>query len=201
MVRKLVVLAVTGFTLAVCAPAASAAQLPFVNWQVSGKLHLAKLDQDVNLPRGSTFNGSLDFTTNRVTGHVAIPRFTQRLTVLGAVPVDATLELVEAFPVSAKAKLGGTTTIDGQDLFTVYIRRLQSPLLNLNLVSNQCRTSTLVLLPLHYAGPLDLTNGFTFNGTTTIPQLTDCGVSTALLNLFMAGPGNSFSVRISPPAS
>ena len=95
--------------------------------------------------------------------------------------------------------LGGTTTIDGQSPFIIHIRKLKSPLLPLNLVGGNCRTSAPVVLPLHYSGPLDLVNGFTFTGTTTIPALTGCGLATPLLNALMAGPNNPFSVAIAPP--
>jgi hypothetical protein len=180
------------------APAAQAVEVPFTNWTVKGKLTVAKLKQDVVLPPGSTFNGVLETTTQQLTGHVAVPRFTTRFTVLG-LPADATIDLVESGPATARVVLGGTTTIDGQSPFTIYIRKLKSPLLPLNLVGSTCRTSAPVVLPLHYSGPLDLVNGFTFTGTTTIPALTGCGLATPLLNALMAGPNNPFSVGIAPP--
>ena len=54
-------------------------------------------------------------------------------------------------------------------------------------------------LALHYSGPLDLAAGFTFTGTTTIPRLTGCGLTTPLLTALLSGPGNAFTVRLSPP--
>ena len=197
-VRRAVALVAALAAVGWAAPAAQAAAIPFTNWTVKGNLTVAKLKQDVVLPPGSTFNGVLETTTQQLTGHVAVPRFTTRFTVLG-VPADATLELVESGPATAKVVLGGTTTIDGQSPFTIHIRKLKSPLLPLNLVGGNCRTSAPVVLPLHYSGPLDLVNGFTFTGTTTIPALTGCGLATPLLNALMAGPNNPFSVGISPP--
>ncbi|HEU0025024.1 MAG TPA: hypothetical protein VFQ12_10350, partial [Thermoleophilaceae bacterium] len=179
-VRRSVVVGAVVAAVGWGAPAAQAVEIPFTNWTVKGKLTVAKLKQDVTLPQGSTFNGVLETTTQQLTGHVVVPRFTARFTVLG-VPADATLELVEAGPSTARVVLGGTTTIDGQSSFTIYIRKLKSPLLPLNLVGGNCRTSTPVVLPLHYSGPLDLVNGFTFAGTTTIPSLTGCGLATPLL--------------------
>jgi hypothetical protein len=197
--RAAVVVAVLAAILAYSAPTAAAAEIRFTNWVVSGNLHLKKLNQDVVLPPGSAFNGVLDTTTSRLTGHVTVPRFTSRLRVLGTVPADATIDLVEAAPASARVVLGGTTTIDGSASAFVFIRRLQSPLLPLNLVSSQCRTSAPVVLPLRYSGPPDFVNGFTFRGTTTIPPLTRCGLATSLLTLFMSGPDNGFSINIKPP--
>jgi hypothetical protein len=184
--------------LAVAAPAANAAQVPFPNWTVKGDLTVAKLKQKVTLPPGSRFDGVLDTTTQQLTGHVTVPTFTARFTVLG-LPADATLDLVEARPASARVELGGTTTIDGESAFVIHIRKLKSPLLPLNLAGSSCRTSAPVVLPLHYSGPPDFVNGFSFTGTTTIPSLTGCGLATPLLNALMAGPNNPFSVTIAPP--
>src|SRR5215207_5376 len=133
-VRFTVALAAVGWG----APAAQAAEIPFANWTVKGSLTVAKLGQDVKLPPGSAFNGTLDTTTQQLTGHVTVPRFTTRFTVLG-VPADATLDLVEAGPSTAKVVLGANTTIDGQSAFVIHIRKLRSPLLPLNLVGSYCR--------------------------------------------------------------
>ena len=116
------------------------------------------------------------------------------------VPADATLELVESGPATAQVVLGGTTTIDGQSPFTIHIRKLKSPLAaaepgGRRLPHQRAGGAAAPLL-----GPLDLVNGFTFTGTTTIPSLTGCGLATPLLNALMAGPNNPFSVGIAPPA-
>ena len=65
------------------APAAKAAEIPFTGWTVKGNLTVAKLNQNVTLPPGSTFDGVLETTTQQLTGHVAVPQFTTRFTVLG----------------------------------------------------------------------------------------------------------------------
>ena len=92
-VRRAVALVAALAAVGWAAPAAQAAEIPFTNWTVKGNLTVAKLKQDVVLPPGSTFDGVLETTTQQLTGHVAVPRFTTRFTVLG-VPADATLELV-----------------------------------------------------------------------------------------------------------
>jgi len=180
------------------ASSASAASLPFNNWVVSGHLTLAKLNQNVNLPAGSTFNGSVDLGTGALTGNVSIPQFTAHLTVLGLVPVDATLRFVPTSPVSGHVTVGSPTTITATSAAIIQITRLSSPLLPLNLVGNSCQTSAPVVLPLNYTGPLTLSTGFTFNGSTTIPPLQNCGLATPLLSLLMSGPNNPFSVTLAP---
>jgi hypothetical protein len=191
--------AVTVLALLAIAAPASAQSLPFNDWDVKGNLTIKKLNQGVAFPPGSKFNGSVDLATRNLTGHVTVPTFKSRLRVLGF-PVDATLELVETSPVAGDVVLGGTTTIDATSSFVIRIRRLASPYLPLNLVASRCQTAGPVTLKLHYSGPLDLVNGFAFSGTTTIPRLTGCGLTTPLLTLLMSGPGNAFYVRISPPA-
>jgi hypothetical protein len=186
-------------TLALAAPA-SAQTVPFPNWDVKGTLTIKKLGQNVAFPAGSKFNGTLDAATKKLTGHVTVPTFKARLRVLGF-PVDATLELVETSPVAGTVTLGGTTTIDATTSFVIRVRRLASPYLPLNLVASRCQTADPVTLLLHYSGPPDFAKGFAFNGTTTIPRLTGCGLTTPLLTLLMSGPGNAFSVSIAPPAT
>jgi hypothetical protein len=187
--------------LLVAAPAASAAPFNFTNWDLTGSLTLAKLKQSIAFPAGSKFNGSLELTNGALTGHVTVPQFTSRLKVLG-LPVDATIQFVEAQPTSSQVTFGSPDiTIDATTSATLKIRRLSSPLLQLNLVGNQCQTSAPVVLPLHYVGPPTLFTGFTFTGTTTIPRLTHCGLATPLLNQLMAGSGNAFTATIAPPAT
>jgi hypothetical protein len=195
LVAAVVVLA----TMTAAAPA-SAQTIPFDHWKASGTLTIKKLNQGVAFPAGSEFNGSLDVPTRRLTGHVTVPVFKSRLTVFG-IPADATLELVETAPVAGTVVLGGTTTIDATSSFVIRIRRLASPWLPLNLVASRCQTASPVTLQLHYSGPPDFANGFAFAGTTTIPRLTGCGLTTPLLTALMSGPGNPFSVRLTPPAA
>jgi hypothetical protein len=197
--RRLLGLAVL-VSAALAAAPASAATLPFDNWTVSGTLTIKKLQQSVSFPPGSAFNGSSDLTAGTLTGHVTVPTFTAHLKVLG-LPVDATLELIEAAPVSGTVKLGGAfVAISSTSSFYIRIRRLASPLLPLNLVASRCQTSSPVTLALLYWDRLDLAKGFRFTGTTTIPPLTGCGATTPLLNSLMAGPGNAFDVKLAPPA-
>jgi hypothetical protein len=201
--RRLFVTAVVTVVAGLSAvTAASAATFSFTNWTTSGSLTIAKLRQSVPLPAGSTFNGTLDFSTNKLTGHVSIPQFTARLSVLG-IPVNATLQFVEAQPVTGSVTIGApNSTINATASATIKITRLSSPLLPvLNLAGPSCQTSSPVVLPLNATGPtLGLFSGVTFNGTTTIPPLQGCGLATSLLTLLMSGPNNAFSVSIAPPA-
>lgn len=199
--RRLVLLASLTTVAAVGAASSASADatVPFNNWSVSGSLTIAKLHQSATIPSGATFNGSADLTTGTVTGDVSIPQFTSRLYVLG-LPVDATLQFIEARPVSGTITLSGSNaTLSATSAAFVRIVRLSSPLLPLNLVGNRCQTSAPVVLPLNVTGNVfSLLSGFTTSGTTTIPPLEGCGLATPLLNLLMAGPNNPFTITLAP---
>ena len=81
----------------------------------------------------------------------------------------------------------------------IHIRKLKSPLLPLNLVGGNCRTSAPVVLPLRYSGPLDLVNGLHLHGDHDDPAAHRLRACHAAPDALMAGPNNPFSVGISPP--
>jgi hypothetical protein len=195
------VLGTAAALLAACAvsvPAATADTiLPFTNYQVGGTLTLAKLHQSITLPQGSTFNGSANLTTGQLTGHVFVPEFTSTITILG-VPTHVTTQLEEAQPVQ------GTVSLDPD--FTVHLRsstsailRIKKLRLGLLSVPTTCRTASPVALTMNYDGPFAFP--IAFDGTTTIPPVTGCGLLGPTLGLLLSGPGNAYHLTLSPPAS
>jgi hypothetical protein len=195
------VLALAVALMAACvgsAPAASAADvvLPFDNYQVGGSLTVKKLNQSITLPTGSTFNGSANVTQGTLSGHVSIPTFTSTIRVLG-VPTHVTTQLVEAQPVQGTVKLDPdfTTHIRSTTSAILYIRKLRLGLLS---VPTTCRTSAPIQLTLNYDGPFAFP--INFDGTTTIPPLTGCGLLGPTLGLLLSGPGNPYHITLSPPS-
>jgi hypothetical protein len=182
----------------VSAPTASAADvvLPFDNYQVGGNLTVKKLNQSITLPAGSRFNGSANLTQGTLSGHVSIPTFTSTIRVLG-VPTQVTTQLVEAQPVQGTVRLDPdfTTHLRSTTSAILYIRKLRLGLLS---VPTTCRTSAPIQLTLNYDGPFAFP--INFNGTTTIPPLTGCGLLGPTLGLLLSGPGNPYHITLSPPA-
>jgi hypothetical protein len=187
--------------LAACAvsvPAASAADvvLPFANYKVGGSLTVKKLNQSITLPAGSTFNGSANLTTSQLSGNVFIPEFTSTIRVLG-IPTQVTTKLDQAQP------LQGTIKVDPN--FTIHIRSTTSAILRIKKlrlgllsVPTTCRTAEPLVLTLNYDGPLAYP--LAFNGTTTIPRLTGCGLLGPTLGTLLSGPGNAYHVTLAPPS-
>jgi hypothetical protein len=183
---------------AVSVPAASAADvvLPFTNYKVAGSLTVKKLNQSITLPPGSTFNGQANITQQKLTGDVFIPEFTSTVRVLG-IPTQVTTKLEQVQPVQ------GTVTVDPD--FTVHLRstttavlRIKRLRLGLLSVPTTCRTAEPLVLTLNYDGPL--VYPLAFDGTTTIPRLTGCGLLGPTLGTLLSGPGNPYHVTIAPPS-
>jgi hypothetical protein len=186
---------------AVCAiavPTASAADtvVPFTNYQVGGSLTVKKLNQSINLPPGSTFNGSANLTQGTLSGHVAIPEFTSTIRVLG-IPTQVTTQLTEAQPVQGTVKLDPdfTTHIRSTTSAILHIRKLRLGLLS---VPTTCRTAEPIVLTMNYDGPFAFP--IAFDGTTTIPRLTGCGLLGPTLGTLLSGPDNPYHVTLAPPA-
>jgi hypothetical protein len=189
---------------AIAAPAAQADTIiPFTNWQVGGTLGVKKLNQNISIPEGSTFNGSANLTQGTLSGDTTIPDFNATVKVLG-VPTRIGLSIKETAPASGTLTLNsdGTITIDAPVSSDIRIRTLSLGLLSISAGFN-CHTSSPVVLPLHATAPLAtaLSSGLTFSGTYDLPTLTGCGLLTPTLNLLMAGPNNPFNVTFRPPTS
>jgi len=177
------------------APAAADTVVPLQNYVVGGTLALAKLGDSVTLTAGATFNGAADLTIGQITGHVSIPEFTATIPVLGLVPTQATLQLVEAGPAQGTFKFNpdGTITVNATSASTLYIRRLGLLFVS---IPSTCRTSAPILLSLNGT----LAGGFAFDGATTIPPLTGCGLLGPTLSLLLSGPGNQYHITLAPPS-
>jgi hypothetical protein len=182
---------------AVSVPTASAADvvLPFENYKVGGSLTVRKLNQSINLPSGATFNGSANVTQGTLSGHVSIPEFTSTIRVLG-IPTRVTTKLEEAQPVQGTVKLDPDLTTHIRST-TSAILRIKALRIGLLSVPTTCRTAEPIVLTLNYDGPFAFP--IDFNGTTTIPRLTGCGLLGPTLGTLLSGPGNAYHVTLDKP--
>ncbi len=198
MLRARLAALVAASVLLTTAPTASAADviLPFSNYKVGGSLTVKKLNQSIALPAGSTFNGWANITQQTLIGNVFIPEFTSTIRVLG-VPTNVTTKLEQVQPVQ------GSVTVDSN--FNVHIRSTNTALLRIKKlrlgllsVPTTCRTADPIKLTLNYDGPL--VYPLAFDGTTTIPQLTGCGLLGPTLGTLLSGPGNPYHITLAPPS-
>ncbi|MGH2981998.1 MAG: hypothetical protein ACRDKV_08155 [Solirubrobacterales bacterium] len=175
--------------------------IPLNNWQVGGSLGVKKLNDDIQLPPGAVFNGGITPQLT-VAGHTTIPDFTTTVNLLGLLPNHISLSITEAAPTTGtvRANPDGTTTTKVTVSSDIRIKSLRAGVLPVP-VGRNCHTSSPVVLNLEDTGPIDLLNGFAFDGTYTIPKLTGCGLVTPTLNLLMAGPNNPYSLTLKPPGA
>jgi len=179
--------------VATAAPAGASSTLP-VNYTVNASTTLAKLHQTVNVPPGS-FRGSIDLTTGKLSGNLALPPATTTVRLAGVGLATATFKLAPAGPIHGSVNfstLGVTATAS----FNVLVSSVNPLGLPINLVGNSCGTSTPVGVT--FTGRFSLSGPSTFTGTYAIPPLHHCELTTPALNLVLAGPGNTFSASFVP---
>jgi hypothetical protein len=188
----------------IAAPLAQAddAVIPFTNWKVEGTLGVKKLNQSIQIPQGSTFNGEANITKGTISGHTAIPDFTTTVRLLGLLPSQVGMSIKEVSPTAGTIRFdqSGNSIVDASTAADVRITKIGALGLSLPPGAN-CHTSSPVVLPLKGSSSLAQigTTGISFSGVYNLPKLTGCGLLTPVLNSVMAGPNNPFSLALKPP--
>jgi len=168
------------------ATAEPAASLAFNYW-IDATTHLKKLNQTVKVPRG-TFTGSIDIATSVLTGTITLPPATAPFKVAGLPLATATFKMTQVKPVTGFVDLSTATVTATATVSIQIVKVTPIGLPFVNLVGNNCKTSTPVVVKMS-----GLITAGIFSGTYTIPPLQNCGASTAALNLAVPGPGNTFT--------
>jgi len=182
-----------GVTVAAAEPTAASSKLP-VHYTVDASTTLAKLHQTVTVPPG-TFRGSVDLSTGRLVGHLALPPATTTVGLAGIGLATATFQLAPVGRIHGSVDFA-TLTVTATASFNVLVTSVDPLGLPVNLVGNSCGTSTPVTVT--FTGPFSLSGGSTFTGTYTIPPLQNCGAATAALDVVIPGPGNQFAATFVP---
>jgi Secretory lipase len=172
-------------------------------WPLKASVSLKKLGSTLTLPSTSTFSGATDLTSQQLqNGTISVPAFSSSITALGILPLGLKVQLVQQGPATGSASLdtSGNLHIHGSVAETIDLPTIS--IFGINLVSATCQTSTPVTFPLDFDGPVSsLGDGqLSFSGSTTLPSLKSCGWLTGILNALFAGPGNSYTFTVSPPA-
>ncbi len=178
----------------------------FTNWTVSGSITAKKLNQAIVLPSGSAFNGQADLTTGAVTGTISVPAFTASVKILG-LPSKVGLKIVPTGP--ATGTVASDPNVPGNVILTVTaLQNLDVTSIGLFGITIPVSCSTTSPMSLSLVGsltPLQLTNGATFSGTTTVPSASCSGFLGGLigpvLTALLSGPNNPFSITLAPPAT
>jgi hypothetical protein len=215
--------AVAGLAVA-ATPAWAGPKLAFENWKLSGSLTVKKLNEQVVLPNGSTFNGVAEvsrFTAQEIegtlTGKIFVPPFKASLKIAGLIPATVGVTFTQvgqaegtlstASPTSpqcANAHFHGVCVLTSATtkaiigLTVVGVLGIEVP--------TQCQTSEPVVFNLTNISTLPelIESGARFTGTVTIPSITCEGLTGLVLGpaitLLMSGPENPYSLKINNQA-
>jgi hypothetical protein len=208
--RLTVGLAVVGALLTLVA-SASALNVKFENWVVSGALTAKKLNQTITLPPGGTFNGSAELTINTkegtvegpVTGEVFIPAFMAPITLLGI----KTKIGVEILPVGKVE--GSVTPLEKPNVELSVPLKANIAFTSVTLFGAKLNARCITIKPVELELKSVLTvaelisKGSHFEGTASFPTVVCGGIfglqEGALLTSLFSGPGNHYEININPP--
>jgi hypothetical protein len=196
----LAALAAGGMSLAAACPAMAATARPADSYitvtnTVTGTTYLKGLDQTVSIGSG-TLTSTIDLTTDGVSSTMSLPPTTASFKEFGFIPVSATTEFVQDGPQTGTVNLsGGTITTTSQD--TLKITNISVGGISIPL-GNSCQTKTPASITLASQAGFSLTGGGELAGSYTIPKFAHCGLATPLINLIIAGPGNTLTIDLGP---
>jgi pimeloyl-ACP methyl ester carboxylesterase len=172
------------------------------NWTLEGKIKLKTLMTKVELPEGSTFSAETNMTNNTITGGMSVPEFDYYIYAFGMMPLQVTLKIVPAGPMTGTASLddNGNLHINGHVFADIYLKEVGE--LDVG-IPFTLKTEKPVDFPIVFDGPVSsLGDGsLTFTGTTTFPDMVKNGVIiNTMFSALMSGPGQEFTFTVKPPA-
>lgn len=184
----------------------------YSNWAVSGALTDAKQGQAIALPGGSDFNGSAELAAQTgagsVSGTLMIPPFTAPLKLFGVLPVTLGLTVSETAPL--QGALAPSEATAGDERLAIPAK-LDIGITSVGLlgltIPARCHTAEPVALALtdDLTREALLRTGWSFTGSTGIPRFQCEGAFLgralgAISSALLSGPGNPYSLAITPPA-
>ncbi|MFT6423082.1 MAG: pimeloyl-ACP methyl ester carboxylesterase [Thalassolituus sp.] len=167
-------------------------------WNLDAELHLATLDQTVELPEDTTITADANITAESLIGDLNVPDFKAKLNILIQLTVGLSVEPVGQIVSETQLSRDGILSINGSTQANVLINTAGFSWLP---IPFNCKTSEPATFDLNYEGPIsDLGAGnIVFAGETEFAEL-ECGWMTALFNSLVAGPGQVYNFRVVAPA-
>lgn len=195
--------------------------LPFKNWVVSGSVTPKKLNEPINLPAGSTFNGEAQVNlltfSGPISGTIFVPPFNATMKILG-VPETVGMKLTQVGSIEGQITRSTQETVDcpgAVEQNSICVTLSVPSRVNLAItvvgvlginVPTTCETSepiafdavdTLTLKEVYTSGPQ-------FTGTATFPPVACYGVNGLVLGpvltTLISGPDNPYVLSLKRPA-
>jgi hypothetical protein len=167
-------------------------------WNLDAELHLATLNQTVELPEDTSITADANITDESLVGDLYVPDFDAELNILVNLDVALSVEPVGQIEATNRLSRDGILAINGSTQANVLINAAGFGWLKLPF---NCKTIEPANFDLNWEGPIaDFgAGGIVFEGETEFSEL-ECGWMTALFNSLVAGPGQEYNFRLVPPA-
>lgn len=192
--RRLAAIALAGcvapLAVAASTPAAADPVFHLTYLNTDGSTHLAKPNVTAAIPTSSVI-ADLDLGTGQLTGTAQIPDLTVNLSVLG-LRLSAVTRLV---PVGGLTGTLSGTTLTTSTTFKLQIVKLSLAGSRLNLVTPGCQSGRATSATLTNTTPINLFD-ITLAGSYSIPPFVHCGLLTGIINLTLAGAGNTLTLHL-----
>jgi hypothetical protein len=192
-VRGATVAALTGLVAAFTIAAASADTVVKVRYSVNGGTFLKAPNATITLGPG-TLRAKVDLNSGAVTASLNLPPATGSFKEFGLIPVTATAAFIQNGPTTGKVDLG-TGAVTTTSKITLQITNLSVAGLPVP-VGPACESATPASITLTSQPGFSILNGGKVSGTYTPPPFANCGLTTPLLNLTIAGPGNTLTLTL-----
>jgi hypothetical protein len=185
---------VAALTIAASPAAASASDTTLtVRYPINGTTFIKATNASLTLGPG-TLKSTVDLNTGALTASLKLPPATGSFKELGLVPVTATVALLQNGPTTGTVDLN-TGAVSTTSNITLQITSLNVAGLPVP-VGSSCESASPASISLASQPGFTITKGGTVSGTYTIPPFANCGLITPVLNLTIAGPGNTISLTL-----
>ena len=152
------------------------------------------------------FKGGIDLSTGQLTGSISLPDVTFTQSEAGVGLVTATSSVQSTKPVTGHVNIGNFK-VTSTSTFNIRIKSMYPatpslplpipfPIPRVNLVGSGCMTAAPISVTM--SGTAKLGQASTFKGIFTIPEFSNCGAMTTVINQEIPGPGNTFTATASP---
>jgi hypothetical protein len=167
-----------------------------IAFNVNGTTHIKKLNTDLVLGPGKLAT-TIDLATGQFNGDLTLPEASGSFKLFGFLPATAKVQFI---PVGKTTGTLQGTTVTSNSKVTIRLTDIRVFGVPLLMGADKCQTGKPATLALKSDNFSPVAGG-TVSGTYTVPDFTGCGLVTPIINLTMAGPGNTVSLGLKPAAA
>jgi hypothetical protein len=178
---------------ATAGPASATASTIHAKYKVTGNTFLKAPNATLPLGPGKLV-ANLNAATGNLKATLTMPDATLSFKEFGVIPVMATTHFINSGPTTGTLNLttGAVTTTSNITFQLVGLSVAGVPVP----VGPSCESSAPAVVQVTSQPGFNILKGGNLAGTYTIPQFTNCGLVTPLINLTLTGPGNTITLTL-----